>query len=220
MILRNRLLALLIRLTIFVVYAASFGPYLAEFTSGWAGLGHFCVEIGIVGMVMMALEIVFNLIDLIRHGVFGVPAGPYMPIGLMANVFCVLAGTIYLTYLLPGGFAPVGTFAIVFNSALIVGPLVDWLLLEEKGTVRYAHVFNGMLFPILYHVFGYFRTLIWDQTPFYGSQMYAFPFLDYHNPHIVAASFAFFGVILAALLLSVFLNDVFAGKFASLKDEE
>lgn len=220
MVLRNRLIALLIRLTILILYSVSVGPYLAEFNSFWAGMGHCCALIGIVGMVLMALEILFNLIDLIRHGVFGVAAGPYMPIGLVVNVYCILAGLIYMVYLLPNGYAPVGTFAIMFNATLIVAPLADWLLLEEKGTVRYAHAFSGMLFPILYHVFGYFRTVIWDDAPIYGTQMYAFPFLDYQNPHIVAASFGFFGVILASLSLSVLLNDVFAGKFASIKAVE
>lgn len=221
MVLRNRLIALLIRLTILILYMVSYGPYLAQFNSLWAGLGHFCVEIGLVAMIVMMLEVIFNLIDLIRHGVFGVPAGPYMPIGLITNVFAFLAGTIYLTYLMPGGYAPAGTFAIMFNATLLVGPLIDWLFLEEKGTVRFGLLFNGMLFPILYHIFGYFRTVIWDDAPIYGTHMYAFPFLDYtNNPHIVAASFAYFGVILAALMLVVFLNDVLAGKYARVKAED
>lgn len=220
MVLRNRLIALLIRIAIFTVYAVCFGPFLAEFSSFWAGLGHFCVEIGLVGMILMGLEIIFNAIDLMRHGIRGVAAGPYMPFGLPVNVFCALTGMIYLVYLLPNGFAPVGVFAIIFNSALIIGPMVDWLLLEEKGTVRYAHAFTAMLFPILYHVFGYFRTVIWDDVPFFGGNMYALPFLEYGTPNIVLYSVLYFATCLGALILSVFLNDVFAGKFAIARSED
>lgn len=215
MVLRNRLIALLLRVAIFVLYMASLGAYMAQFSSFWVALSTFSVEMGLVGSIMLGLEIIFNLIDL-RHGIHGVPAGPYMPMGLPINVFCVLAGVLYFAALLPNNAAPAGTFALLLHITLIIGPLIDWIFLDEKGTVRFVNGFVAQLYPILFFIFGYFRTVIWPDAPIYNGNMYALPFLDYTNPNIVGYAFAFFGMTLASVTLAIVLNNVFAGRYGAI----
>lgn len=212
MVLRNRLLALLIRIAIFVFYVVSLGPYMAQFSSFWVALSTFSVEIGLIGTVMVGFEIIFNLIDL-RHGPRGVPAGPYMPMALPISVFCIIAGTLYFTALLPNNAAPTGTFAIILHVTLIIGPLIDWLMLDEKGTVRFANGFLAQLYPILYFIFGYFRTVIWPDIQIWNGNMYALPFLDYTGPNIVLYAALFFVLTLAANALAIFVNHLLAGRF-------
>ena len=212
MVLRNRLVALLIRIVIFALYCLALGPYIASFDSGWVAICTMGVEMGILGAIVVGFEIVFNLIDL-RHGVFGVAAGPYMPLALPIYAFCFLTGMTYFAVLLPTGAAPNGTFALILHATLLIGPLVDWIALDEKGTVPYFCGISCQLYPILFHVFGWFRTIIWPDTPIYNGNLYALPFLDYLQPNIVWFSIAFFATSVFTVYLFIFLNNVFTGKY-------
>ena len=212
MVLRNRLIALLLRIAIFALYVTSLGIYVPQFGSFWVAMCSFSVEMGVVGMILVGLEIIFNLIDL-RHGIHGVPAGPYMPIGLPINVFCILSGVLYFTSLLPINAAPGGTYALLFHLTLIIGSLVDWILLDEKGTVRFINGFVAQLYPILFFIFAYFRTVIWPNVPVYNGFMYALPFLDYTDPNIVGHAFGFFGLTLGSVSLAIFINNILAGRY-------
>ncbi|MCR5348119.1 MAG: hypothetical protein K6E59_00700 [Bacilli bacterium] len=216
MVLRNRLVAVLIRILLAVFYIYPLNGYLSEFPSYGVALSTFSVLLGIVLIVVTVLEIIFNLIDL-RHGVHGVPAGPYMPIALPVYAFSVLSGILYFAAQIPVGSAPFSTFGVFFHVMMIVGPLIDWIALDEKGTVRFAAGFTSQLYPILYFIFGYFRTLIWDESPIYGTHMYAYAFLDFTNPNIVWNAILFFAMTLGIVSLTIFSNNLFAGKYGLIR---
>ena len=213
MVLRNRLIALLIRIALLVLYSFPVAAYMGEYSNPAVALATFSLQLMVILITMTGFEIVFNIIDLVRHGVHGVPAGPYMPIALPLNVFAIISGILYFSALLPSGAAPAGTYAIIFHVMVILGPLVDWVFLCEKGTVRFSNAFIAQLYPILYYIFGYFRTIIWDDTPIYNGNMYAYPFLDYLGPNIVLNTVLFFALTLGASALAVFLNNVLAGRY-------
>lgn len=213
MVSRNRLASLLLRALLFALYCVAFGPYVSAYDNIWMALCNFNVEMMLVIVIMTGFEIVFNLIDLIRHGIFGASAGPYMPFALPMTAFSVLGGVFYFTSLLPRAAAPSDGFAIMFNVMLIVGPLLDFFLIDEKGTVSIAPVILWQVYPILFHVFGYFRTVIWPDVPIYNNYMYALPFLNYFDPFIVWFSVMFFGLTLGSGALLVLLGNVLSGKY-------
>lgn len=217
MVVRNRLVALLLRLTFFVLLWISYPVYVAGFESVWTAFCTLSVELGTVFLVMVGFELIFNLIDLFRHGIHGVAAGPYMPFALPITVFTVISGIFYFSTLLPNGDAPGGTFGIMLHVVLIAAPLIDWLFLDEKGTCPVFAVITWQIYPILFHIFGYFRTVIWPNDAIYRGNMYALPFLNYLDPFIVWKSIAFFAITLGGACLAVFLNDVLAGKFRPVK---
>ncbi len=215
MIVRNRIIALLYRSAAFAVLVASFNFYWGGFSSFWAALSCFDVQVGLSMIVMFGFVIVFNLIDL-RHGIHGVAAYPYMPLALPLMAFSIVSGIVYFAYSLPAGGAPYGFFATLFHVGLILFPLIEWLFFDEKGTVRYSTGFSLMIYPIFYYVFAYFRTIIWPNTPVYGTNMYAYPCLDFTNKDIVLYSVIYFTVLLGAVQLIIFLNNVLSGKYRRL----
>ncbi len=215
MIVRNRIVALVFRSAAFALLLASFNFYWEGFSSFWTALSCFDVLIGLALIVMFGFTIVFNLIDL-RHGIHGVAAYPYMPLALPIMSFSMVAGIVYFAYCLPAGCAPYGAFASIFHVGLILAPLIEWLLFDEKGTVRFSTGFTLMIIPMFYYVFAYFRTLIWPDSPVYGQNMYAYPCLDFSTPNIVLFSFIYFVSLLAAVQLVIFLNNVLSGKYRRL----
>ncbi len=215
MIVRNRVVALVYRIAAFALLMTSFQFYWVGFPSFWAALSCFDVQIGIVMISLFGFVTVFNLIDL-RHGIRGMAACPYMPIGLPLMAFSMIAGIVYFAYSIPTGSAPTGFFPSIFHVFLILAPLIEWLLFDEKGTVRYSTGFTFMIYPIFYYVFGYFRTLIWPNTPVFGKFEYAYPCLDFRTDQIVLWSFVYFALLLAGVQLVIFLNNVFCGKYRRL----
>ena len=215
MIVRNRIIALLFRLAAFALLLSSFHFYWGEFASFWTAMSCFDILMGLSLVITFGFVSIFNLIDL-RHGVHGVAAYPYMPAALPLFAFSVVAGVVYFSYSLPAGSAPYGFFPSLFHVLLILIPLVEWLFFDEKGTVRFSTGFTMMILPIFYYVFAYFRTLIWPNSPVYGSNMYAYPCLDFTTPNIVLFSFIYFALLLGAVTLMVFLNNVFSGKYRRL----
>jgi len=215
MIVRNRIIALLYRIAAFALLLTSFQFTLMEYSSFWTAMSGFDMLMGLMMVVMFGFVIVFNLIDL-RHGMHGMAAGPYMPIALPLMAFSMVAGIVYFAYVLPLGCAPNSFFSLVFHALLIIAPLIEWLLFDEKGTVRFSTGFAFMTLAIFYYVFGYFRTVIWPETPVYGTFVYAYPCLDFRNPHIVLASVIYFASLLGAVTLVIFLNNVFCGKYRRL----
>ena len=216
MVIRNRLVSVLMRIAIFALLMSTLSVHVTQYDSIGAAMSTFSVIMGIVGSTVVGLEIIFNLIDL-RHGIFGVPAGMYMPFALPSTVFCFLAGVFYFSSTLPNGAAPGGPYAITFHVTLILGMLVDWIFLDEKGTVRYANALSSQLLPILYFIFGYFRTLIWDEATIFNGNMYALPFLDFRDPNIGLNATLFFLITLASALSFVFINNLLAGKYGFLR---
>ncbi|MBR1846830.1 MAG: hypothetical protein IJ787_03860 [Bacilli bacterium] len=205
--------ALLLRVIIFVLYLVSFGPYFSSFDGAWVALCNFNVEMMLAMIILTGFEIVFNFIDLIRHGIRGVAAGPYMPIALPLTSFAVLSGIFYFTSQLPVGAAPSGTMAVMFNVMLIVGPLFDFFLIDEKGTVPFFSVLMWQIYPILFHIFGYLRTVIWPSTAIYNDYMYSLPFLNYFGANIVGYSVMFFALTLGLGSLLVLIGNLLSGKY-------
>ena len=218
MIVRNRLIVLLVRVAIFTLYVVSLTRFLPEYASFWVAMSSFSVQMGIVGTVMVGLEIIYTVIDLIRHGLHGAAAGPHMRLALPITVFCVLAGIFHFTSAAPCNAAPTNSFSTFFHVVLILGPLVDWIALDEKGTVRFSGALTCQLYPILYFVFGYLRTLIWPDVYVWGGHLYALPFLDYSEPYIVGYAVAFFAITLGSNILAVFVNNVLAGKYGFIRE--
>lgn len=219
MVLRNRLIALLLRIAIFVLMVISLPVYMAYFETGWLAISTFSVELAIAYLILVGFEIIFNLIDLLRHGIHGVAAGPYMPIGMPITVFSIISGILYFSALLPNGAAPAGAMAILLHVVLIAGPLLDWLMLDEKGTVTISSTFSWQIYPVLFHIFGYFRTVIWPDDPIYRGNMYALPFLNYLDPNIVIKSIAFFAITLGGSVLAVLINEWLSGKYRRLTSQ-
>ncbi len=217
MIIRNRIVSVLLRVTMFALYVFVLCEYLPYYDNFGLALSTFSLQIGLVVTVMVGLEIIYNLIDL-RRGIHGASAGPHMKFALPITVFCVLGGVFYFTALLPNNAAPGGLYPILFHVFLIVLPLLDWILLDEKGTVRYSGAITCQIYPILYFLFGYFRTLIWPNTVIYGTEAYALPFLAWNNPNIVGYAFAFFGITIGANLLAVFINSFLAGNYGFFRE--
>ena len=215
MAIRNRLAALLLRILLFGLYVSSLIPYVTAYDSFWLALCNFNVEMMLVMSIMVGFEIVFNLIDLIRHGMRGASAGPYMPFALPITGFAVVSGIFYFTSVLPVSAAPGGSMAIMMNVLLIVGPLFDFFVIDEKGTVPLSAVLMSQIYPILFHVFGYFRTVIWPDSPIYNGYMYALPFLNYFDAHIFWWSLMFFSVTTGIGCLLALLGNILAGKYRS-----
>ena len=214
MIVRNRVIALIFRIAAFALLVTSIQLYWPEYPSFWCAMSCFDFQVGMSLTIMFGFVIVFNLIDL-RFGMRGMAAGPYMPLALPLMSFSIVAGVMYFSYSIPTASAPVGIFPSIFHSLMIVLPLLEWLLFDEKGTVRRSTGFTIMIYPLFYYVFGYFRTLIWPDTPVYAAFEYAYPCLDFRTDMIVLWSFVYFGSLLAFLQLMIFLNDVFCGKYRS-----
>ena len=216
MLLRNRLATLLIRIAILTLYIVGFSGYVVEYPSFWTAISTWDVQLGTAMMVMLALEIIYTLIDL-RHGIHGAAAGPHMRIALPLTVFAFLSGVFYFASLLPAGDAPDNGSAIFFHVMIMVGPMIDWLALDEKGTVKYSDAFFAQIYPILFLLYGYFRTLIWPGSPIYGQQMYPLPFLAFGQPESAGYIIAFFACTLGGCVVAVFLNKLAAGHFGFLR---
>lgn len=212
MIVRNRIVALLFRIAAFAILTTSFYFTWLDYPSFWAAISSFDNQMGVIMILTFGFVIVFNLIDL-RHGMHGMAACPYMPIALPLMAFSIVSGIFYFSYSLPLGAAPGGFFSLTFHVLLILAPLIEWLLFDLKGNVRYSTGFAFMIIPIFYYVFSYFRTIIWPESPVYASFVYAYPCLDFRYAHIVLASFIYFATLLGAVQLMVFLGNVFCGKY-------
>ena len=215
MIVRNRLVALLYRIAAFAVLTVAWYFYWGDFSSFWIAFSCFDVQIGLAMIVMFGFVVLFNLIDM-RHGIRGVAAYPYLPLALPLMSFSMAAGIVYFAYSLPAGCAPHDFFGYLFHVLLILAPLLEWILFDEKGTVRFSSGFTLMIIPIYYYVFGYFRTLIWPDTPIYGNHYYAYPCLDFMGKDIVLFTVLYFAILLGAVSLVIFLNNVFSGKYRRL----
>ena len=217
MLVRNRLITLFVRIAIFALYVVSFIGYVGQYPGFWVAASTWSLQTGVAVMTMLALEIIYTLIDL-RHGIHGASAGPHMRLALPLTVFALLSGVFYFSTLRPCGSAPSDGYAVFFHVMVIVGPLIDWIALDEKGTVRYSDALFAQIYPILFFIFGYFRTLIWPSAAIYGNEMYSLPFLSFENPHLIGASIAFFACTLGGCAVAVFLNNLLAGRYGFIRE--
>lgn len=211
MIIRNRLLALVGRTLIFIGLVTITSFYLAS-GEAWANLLQFETECALVYLIILFLSSLFNLIDL-RRGIHGVAAGPYMPLNLMMVGFCFISNLVYFAYTLPAGAAPSSATSVVFHAFFLVFPVLEWLLFDIKGTVRWYTSVSAMLFPVFYVVFCGFRTLIWPNALLPNGTMYPYPALKPDWGPFIGWAILAFALVYGTLFLFTFLNNFLSGKY-------
>ena len=211
-VIRNRLIALFARIAIFAVLLSALIWYWPLIGYEYTPICLFEIQVGIAYLFLMFLIVVFNAIDL-RHGISGVAAGAYMPVALAMTAYAVLGGTLGLSYMLPvHGLS--NAQAVLYNALLIALPLLEWILFEQKGTVKAYFGITWMVYPFFYMVFTVFRAVIWRDNPLFADgSMYAYEFFDHHDPLFVL--WVVLSLIVDYLfgLLLIFLNNVLGRKF-------
>ena len=212
LIIRNRLAALLGRILMFGGTMAAFILYFIEMSPAWRALCFFEVQAGLIFLAMLALEIIFNAIDM-RHGASGVAAGLYPPFMLMITGYCFLGSILYFSYIMPQ-YGYLTLRSILFNSALLLFPLLNWLLFEIKGTVPYFYIFLGVAYPLIYMFGAMFRAIIWpNDALFTPNVMFVYHFLDPSHPSFPWAIWVSLAALLSFLALIVLANDLLARKW-------
>ncbi len=214
MVIRNRLIAFFYRLAALISSITFLVYYFQYFKPEWRLLSYFGTLASLLYCVLLFFETVFNGIDL-RRGIKGIPAGFYMPISLSITCF-VMEGAI--GYFI-GGFilSNMNPFEIAFYSFMFLVPLLDWLLFDEKGTVRIYGSFLSQIVPIFYGVFAYFRAIIWPNNFLYGNSLYPYPFLDPTSSWFwPGLAIAFFSMLGFSTLMFV-LNGVLSNKYSRWK---
>lgn len=211
MVIRNRLIALLSRGLIWAILFSVATAYLAT-GEAWSNLLQFETECALIYLVILGLAFLFNAIDL-RHGIRGIAAGFYMPINLMIVAFLFISNFGYFVYALPAGAASSSFASIVFHALFLGLPVLEWLLFDIKGTVRWYSSILSMLFPVFYVVFCGFRTLIWPNALLPNGSMYPYPYLEPAWGPFVGWSILTFLIVYGTCLLFTFLNNLLSGKY-------
>lgn len=224
---RNRLISLIYRIVVFGVAIYTlvllFSFSYTE-TAPAQSLAFFGTEALILASVITGLEIIFNSVDLAKHGVNGVSAYVWMPITL-AMVSFVLGDALCYAVTTPffGGFG-VGSDLLRSVMSHIVMPilvLVDYLLFDEKGTVKWTHPVYWLFYPVFYFAFAISSHFLFE------TDYYPYPFLNntqfLDKGDFMAANNGWNGVFLTLALLGlifiamgfllVFLNNLLSGKY-------
>ena len=211
MVIRNRLMAFIFRIVMFVLLLGVLSIYLSS-TYTWAALLEFEVETTIIYLIGLSIAIIINLIDL-RHGISGIAMGFYMPFMLNLTAFTFIGNIMYFAYSLPNGFASSNQASLFFHAFALVIPTLEWLLFDIKGTVKWYSAFMAMLYPVFYVIFMGFRALIFADTPLPSGQMYPSPFLKPGWDMFILWSIVSFFVVYGICLAYIFLNNLLAGKY-------
>jgi hypothetical protein len=231
MVIRNRLLALIYRVleACFLIYVL-----VETFRSGLVNptaFNYFVTEVDILATVVVLLEIIFNAIDLVIHGIKGVAAYVWMPLTMATLVYAFGDSVIYSTAypLIYHVYAPQNIMVLTILTHVAV-PLVlflDWLLFDAKGTVKWRHGGYFAIYPAAYFVF--------LETSHYILKNSEFPYSIF-NPISYADQGAFLSawdgwagvLVMTAVCLSaitligflfIFLNNLIAGKYRHLERE-
>ena len=215
MVFRNRLLAFFYRLCSLGAMIALLFFYFRNYPPAWRLLSYFSPLAALLYTALLFFETLFNGIDL-RRGLRGIPAGVYMPVSLSIVCFA-LEGAIgyFVGAILQNSFT---AFEIVFHSFLFALPFLDWLLFDEKGTVRLYSAFFSQIVPIFYGIFSFFRAIIWPGNLLYGDSLYPYAFLDPESPWFwPGLAIAFFSLVLFSTLI-FFLNNVLSFKYRKWRD--
>ena len=159
---------------------------------------------------LLFFEIIFNAIDL-RRGMYGLPAGVNMHLALPIVCFSMEAS---LGYFLSSSFSGFGSWIeILLYVSLLILPLGDWLMFDEKGTVPFYTAFTSQIIPIFYGIFSVFRAIIWPEAVLKNGEMYPYPFLDPHSGWFWPGCIIVFLCLLCFTLLIVFLNNLLSFKY-------
>lgn len=229
MLIRNRLVALIYR-----VLELGLGIYalivlvMADKTeaSPMQSFVYFGTECLFFMVVIVALEVIFNAIDLAKNGINGIAAYVYMPLTLAVMTFLIVDALSYnISAPFMGGYAEGEALQGVLLAHVFVplAFLTDYLLFLEKGTVRWRHALYWLIYPVSYF------ALIMSAHYIYKNDFYPYPFLNHErfasadNPEILSGNVGWNGVIivLASILagficvsfLVIFLNNILAGKY-------
>ena len=215
MIVRNRLFAFFYRLSALASLVVLLVFYFKYYAPAWRLLSYFGPLASLLYCALLFFEVLFNAIDL-RRGIRGVPAGVYMPVALSITCFA-LEGAIgyFVDASLSGSFAP---FEIGFYAVLFALPLLDWMLFDEKGTVKLYNAFISQIVPIFYGVFAFFRAIIWPNNYLNGGSLYPYLFLDPHSPWFWPGLAIVFLSLLGFSTLIFFLNSVFSNKYSKWRE--
>ena len=211
MVIRNRVIALLSRLAIFAILVTMTVFYLTG-TEAWASLLQFETSCAFFYLIILGFAILFNAIDL-RRGMKGIAAGFYMPVNLVMVGFCFIANVGYFVYALPTGAASGSIFSILFHTFFMTLPVLEWLLFDIKGTVRWYTSFTAMLFPVFYVVFCGFRALIWPDATLPNGSMYPYPYLKPSWGPFVGWAILTFLIVYGTLLAFTLFNNILSGKY-------
>ncbi|MBQ9457202.1 MAG: hypothetical protein IJU64_01680 [Bacilli bacterium] len=211
MLIRNRLISFFVRVGFLLVLLAVAVPYLVVRES-WAYFLEFETGLGLVYLVVLALMILFNVIDL-RHGIHGIPAGFYMPIKLPLVAFLFFGNFFYFVYGLPTGYSSSSLTSILFHAFFLAVPTLEWLFFDIKGTVRPRVAFMAMLYPVFYVIIIGFRTLIWPNALLPNGAMYPYPFLKPGWDLFILWAILAYAVLYLTVLLYIFLNNLLAGRY-------
>lgn len=209
---KNRLISLIGRIIGFGLLLVATIFYFLEVGSVGEALLYFNIESCLIFLLVLFIEIVSNCIDL-RHGINGIPAGITMKVALPCISYAVISGILYFAITIrehPNTYSHIG---LLFNIALIVIPLADFLFFDEKGSVRWYNAFFSMVYPLFYMVFMMLKAYIWPNILFYGSQTYTYDFLNPINPYFAWYVIAAFLILYAFNLVITFLNNLLSGKY-------
>lgn len=210
---RNRLLSLLSRVLSLILLIAFLSLYAAQAENPAAFVCYYHVQAGILLIFVFFLEITANAIDL-RHGARGFPAGLYMPITLAVFFYCFTSALLYFSFVLPAYGRALPLYGHVYAGLLFLLPALDWVLFDEKGTLRWYFGFIFLAYPIFYSVFMLFRPYIFPAIPLYpdGAQ-YPYWVFDPERPLFpLYASLGLLGMFGISMLL-ILLNNLFGGKY-------
>ena len=217
---RNRLITLFTRLGLFAGFLASLIFYWKKLGNSYTVFCLFETQIGMLYLVVLSLTILGSLFDL-RHGVKGIAPGFFRPLGLSFVCYGTLGGIMGIAYVMP-----VHSFfcieGLVYNLLLILVPVIDWILFEKKGSVKFYSGITWVFYPVFFLVFTVFRAVIWNNAPLFpDGSMYAYEFFSHHDPLFVLYAFGMllinYGYSLFIIWIDKLLGRPFPAKSISLR---
>ena len=213
--LRNRLIGLFYRAGALATMIAALIFFWRTFEFRYAPWAFYVVQSGILYIVLLILNLVFNAIDM-RRGIHGLPSSTYLPVATAIWCYAMSAGLLGLGYHLPFGLTHVTAaslatpWSIAYYCLLFALPFAEWLMFAEKGGIRPFSAWTWLAYPILYILFILFRAIIWVDDPVYGVEMYPLPWL---NPNMDENPLFFLWLFLALIALyAFFMFIIFLGK--------
>ncbi len=210
-IIRNRVIALVTRILLLAGLTTFFALYFLEMSPAWRALCFLEIQACIAYMVFLFFEVIFNAIDL-RHGVKGIAAGGFLPLMLLLTGYCFISSALYFSYIMPVR-SYLTLRSIMFHSALFVIPLLNWLLFEIKGTVRYYYAFISIAYPMIYVIFSIFRAVIWPNNALYTPDvMFIYDFFDPSEKAFLWSPWVSIVAVIAFFALMILFNNLLARK--------
>lgn len=230
MAIRNRIIPLIYRVAAFslCVYAliVIFGVD-ATAAQPYRSLLYFGTQCTIATTVLLGFSIVFNFIDLLKHGPNGIAASSFMPLNLavlsyllsdtLIFIFDSRLGGDLITYLNNNGNIP-SILEHIIVPALF---LFDWLLFQEKGSVKWTSGLFWIFYPGIYTLATIIAKEVWASNTYLYEFLNAYHFSSYENFFSGNGGWngvAVYIVLFTALFegmgsLLIFINKALAGRY-------